>query len=383
MDEPLDGRFRAFGPRPGLAVGDVGGQGWSVPGRDLPFPLLVLRDSALEHNLRVMHGWCDERGLALAPHGKTHMSPQLARRQLDSGAWGMTAANVYQASVMAAAGASRVLIANEVLDGARAAELASSGVELYCLVDSVAGVSALAGTGVAVLVELGSVRTGCRTDDEAVAVAEAAARTPGLRLAGVEGYEGSLGADRSDATLAAVDAFLDRLPAVASRVAGLVEGELVLSAGGSAYFDRVAARVRFEGARVVVRSGCYLTHDHGHYGRVSPLPALQPAFRLWAQVLSRPEPGLAIAGFGKRDAPFDIDLPTPLEVVHGDSRTAADGLRVARMDDQHAYLEGGDVSVGDLVVFGISHPCTAFDKWSLLPLVDDEDVVVGAVRTCF
>jgi D-serine dehydratase len=371
---------RAFG---GLPVSEAGGAGWSVPGRDLPFPLLVLREPALEHNLRVMHAWCAERGLSLAPHGKTHMAPQLARRQLDAGAWAMTAANVYQASVMASAGASRVLIANEVLDAAGAAALVDAGVELYCLVDSVAGVSRLAGTGVAVLVELGSVRTGCRTDDEAVAVAEAAAGTPGLRLAGVEGYEGSLGADRSDATLAAVDAFLDRVPAVASRVAGLVSGEMILSAGGSAYFDRVASRVRFEGARVVVRSGCYLTHDHGHYRRVSPLPQLQPAFRLWAEVLSAPEPGLAIAGFGKRDAPFDIDLPVPLEVVRDGSRAGADGVRVARMDDQHAYLEGGDLAVGDLVVLGISHPCTAFDKWSLLPVVDGDDVVIDAIRTCF
>jgi D-serine deaminase-like pyridoxal phosphate-dependent protein len=61
--------------------------------------------------------------------------------------------------------------------------------------------------------------------------------------------------------------------------------------------------------RVVLRSGCYLTHDDGLYARASPLPELRPALELWARVLSCPEPGLAIAGFGKRDAPYDIDLP--------------------------------------------------------------------------
>lgn len=417
LAEPLDGRFRAIGERPGLTVADVGAQGWRLPDGDLPFPLLALRASALEHNLGVMAAWCAERGLSLAPHGKTHLAPQLIRRQLEAGAWGMTAATVYQVAVMRAGGARNVLVANEVVGRAEAAWLVrlldeDPGLSVSCLVDSERGVAllaaALAAAGGArplpVLVEIGQprARTGCRTDAEAAAVAAAVSRSPRLELAGVEGYEGTLGDDRDPATLTAIDGFLDRLRALAERLdaAAAFAGreEIVVSAGGSAYFDRVAERLRFPASlsrpvRVLLRSGCYLTHDDGHYERLSPLrsavggPTLRSAFALWAEVLSRPEPGLAIAGFGKRDAPFDIDLPLPELIVRrsGERVPAPAGLRVVDTNDQHAFVALGDadLDVGDLLVCGISHPCTAFDKWSLLPVVDDEDVVVDAIRTCF
>lgn len=376
----------------------------------------MLRESALEHNLRVMRDWCERRGVSLAPHGKTHLAPQLVRRQLDAGAWGMTAATVHQVAVLRAAGARRVLIANEVVGRAEAAWIEQQRrddpeLEILCLVDGERGVAllddALAAAGaqrpLGVLVELGAphTRTGCRTDEEALAVAAAVARAPHLELAGVEGYEGSIGADREPATLARIDAFLDRLPALTRRLdadGAFAREEIVVSAGGSAYFDRVCERVRLPDplsrpVRVVLRSGCYLTHDHAHYERLSPLrsavgrPPLEPAFRLWAEVISRPEPGLAIAGFGKRDAPFDLELPMPELVVRrsGERVPAAPGLRVVQLNDQHAFVATGEheLDVGDLLVCGISHPCTAFDKWSLLPVVDDADVVIDAIRTCF
>src|SRR5690348_12944887 len=154
LDEPLGGRFRAFGDAPGT-IGEVGERGWSLPARDLPFPQLALIDSAVEHNLGTMHGWCAERGLRLAPHGKTHMAPQLVRRQLDAGAWGMTAASVHQAAIMLAAGAERVIIANEVVGAAEIERLERLDGEVYCLVDSLAGVERLAGHRLRVLVEVG------------------------------------------------------------------------------------------------------------------------------------------------------------------------------------------------------------------------------------
>ncbi len=201
-------------------------------------------------------------------------------------------------------------------------------------------------------------------------------------LAGVEGFEGTYGADRSPETLAAVDGFLDRMAALASeldrRGAFDAADEVVLTAGGSAFFDRVAERLRpalSRPVRVVVRAGCYLTHDDGLYAEATPLPELRPALELWSRVLSCPEPGLAIAGFGKRDAPYDLGLPIP--------RTP--GVEVVSLNDQHAFLRdpGGTLAVGDPLVCGISHPCTAFDKWPLIAVADDADVVIGTVRTYF
>jgi D-serine deaminase-like pyridoxal phosphate-dependent protein len=410
LAERVDGRHRGFGAvADGLTVGDLGAQGYDLARGDLALPLLVLRGPALEHNLGVMHGWCARRGVSLAPHGKTSMAPQLIARQLEAGAWAMTAATVQQVAVMRAAGARRVLLANEVVGAADVAWLAREraadpAFEVFVLVDSVPGVAALeAGLAAAddprplpVLVELGGTRAGCRTDAAALDVAGAVAASPRLTLAGVEGYEGTLGADRDPATLRAVDAFLDRMVALAARLdaGGSFAGapEILLTAGGSSLFDRVVERLGGAGdlsrpVRVVLRSGCYLTHDDGRYARTSPLAGeLRPALELWARVLSCPEPGLAICGFGKRDAAYDLDLPVPREVRRDGARPApAAGLEVAALNDQHAFVRDprGALRVGDVLVSGISHPCTAFDKWSLIPVVDEHDRVVDAVRTLF
>jgi D-serine dehydratase len=272
LGERVDGRHRGFGAvADGLTVGALGSQGYDLARGDLPLPLLALRESALEHNLRVMHGWCTERGLSLAPHGKTAMAPQLIRRQLDAGAWGMTAANVQQVAVMRAAGAARVILANQVVGAAELGWLArerDAGVEVYVLVDSVEGVRLLdtgwadatsaaaatrdaaasgtaatsggpdggAGAPLPVLIELGGARAGCRTDEQALAVAAAVAAAPRLTLAGIEGFEGTLGADREPATLAAVDAFLDRMRGLVESLdaRGAFAGtpEIVATAGG-------------------------------------------------------------------------------------------------------------------------------------------------------
>jgi D-serine deaminase-like pyridoxal phosphate-dependent protein len=394
--EPLDGRFRALGIRRDLTVADIGTQGWSIVRGDLSFPVLALLDEALEHNLRTVHGWCAERGVSIAPHGKTTLAPALVARQLAAGAWGMTAASVYQARVMALAGAERIVLANglgSVQEAARLEELRrTEGVEVWLFVDSVRGVELLRGveraTPQPVLIELGAAggRAGARDDATAHAVAEAVARDGSLSLAGVAAWEGGLpGTDEVDDLLVRARVLAETLDADGR----FATAEVVLTAGGSIFFDRVVdqlATARLSRpARVVLRSGCYLTHDHGIYAERSPLRAqLRPALQLWAEVLSTPEPGLAIAGFGKRDAPYDLGLPVVEEIVRAGARRPASGVEVTAVNDQHAFLaHAGDLAVGDLVVCGVSHPCTAFDKWSLLPLVDADANITGAVRTLF
>jgi D-serine deaminase-like pyridoxal phosphate-dependent protein len=365
-----------------LTSSDPWAKGVGRPLAEIPLPVLVLRESAVAHNLALMQRWCDERGVSLAPHGKTTMAPALIRRQLEAGAWGMTAATVPQLAVMREAGAQRVILANELVGAPEIAwfERERADIEAYCLVDSVDGVRALA-AGVerplGVLIELGGPRAGCRTLDQALAVAAAVAGAPRLALAGVEGFEGTLPEE-------AVDPFVDRMRELVEALdaRGAFDGvdEIIATAGGSAFFDHVVERLRFSGlsrpVRVVLRSGCYVTHDDGIYAESSPLAGLRAALELWARVLSCPEPGLAIAGFGKRDAPYDLGLP----VVR-----RREGVVVEALNDQHAYLRdpAGVLAVGDTIVCGISHPCTAFDKWPLIGVVDDDDIVIGAIRTQF
>ncbi|WP_328460061.1 alanine racemase [Actinoplanes sp. NBC_00393] len=369
----------------------------SIFGGGFTWPLLVVRRSAVEANIATMAAFCSRHGLDFAPHAKTTMAPVLLKAQLGAGAWGMTVASPNQALVLRRLGIERVLIANEVLDPTALRWLAAettAGWEVYIQVDSVAGVAAAGAAGglVRVLVELGHAdgRTGVRSLDELEAVARAAAVSPGVELAGLTGYEGQLH-DQHE-----VDAFLDSLVEGFERLAkaGLLPERPIVSAGGSAWFDRVADRLGGLGARaqVILRSGASVTHDDGFYRERTPFVRvpdegpLTAALEIWAQVLSAPEPGMAIVGMGKRDAPFDEGLPVPLGVRSpaGVGR-AADGLHVSKLNDHHTYLvtEGADIEPGDLIRFGISHPCTAFDKWRDIPMVDEERRVVDVLHTYF
>jgi len=418
LAEPIDWRFRAFpNVRGRVRIGDVAEQKWTLFESGFLFPVMVLKQGALEHNVSAMAQFCLDRGVSLAPHGKTSMAPQLFARQLSAGAWGITAATVEHARIYRAFGVPRILLANELVAADEARWVASERaadpkLDFLCYVDSLEGVRALgkvffdATRPLAVLVELGveGGRTGCRSIEQALSVARAVGETPGLRLGGVAGFEGIAGRDRDEASLARVDTFCDRLVELTlelgQRGAFPCE-EIILSAGGSVYPDRVADRLTLPldlrvPVRVVIRAGCYLTHDDGFYEQVSPfssgsgvkgLPRLIASFELWAVVLSRPERGLAIVGFGKRDAPFDIGLPVPRAVRdRSGAIRPVKGMSIGALNDQHAYLalaEDDPLVPGDLLCCGISHPCLAFDKWALLPVVDDAYVVVDAIRTFF
>jgi D-serine deaminase-like pyridoxal phosphate-dependent protein len=173
----------------------------------------------------------------------------------------------------------------------------------------------------------------------------------------------------------------------------------VVSAGGGAFFDVVVDVLagRSTGTRpleLLIRPGSYITHDDGLYADIAAFAqpgstySLQPALEIWGRVLSRPETELAFLDFGRRDVPFDQGLPTPHTVRNfdGDEPRRADGFEITALNDQHAYLRipaDDSLQVGDWVGCGVSHPCTAFDKWRYLPLVDDDYKCIGAVTTDF
>ncbi|MEU1280184.1 alanine racemase [Streptomyces sp. NPDC005805] len=414
--ETVDHRFKALPPDAlGLTVGELAAARRNLFTGGFTTPVLALAAEPLAHNLDLLEHYAEQHGLAFAPHGKTSMSPQLFARQLERGAWGITAAVPHQVRVYRAFGIRRIFLANEVVDAAAlrwiAGELAADPeFRLIVYVDSVRGAElmdeALAGAGASrpleVVVELGAgegARTGVRTEAECAAVADAVAASAHLRLVGVAGYEGEV----PKADEERVRAWLRRLVALArdfdaaGRFAGA--GEIVVSAGGSAWFDTVAevfAEIPELSAPVLklLRSGAYVSHDDGHYRRLTPFNrvpaegALQPAFRLWAQVVSRPSGEQAFVNAGKRDAAHDLDLPEA-QVVR-DGRTGeirpAEGITVTGLSDQHGWLRtapDADLEVGDWVGMGLSHPCTAFDKWQLIPVVEQDGTVTDYIRTFF
>ncbi len=175
-----------------------------------------------------------------------------------------------------------------------------------------------------------------------------------------------------------------------------------LSRPSPAVFDLVARALRpalQRPVRALLRAGCYVTHDHGHYRRLVQrvalrcgcADALHPALEVWTTVQSTPEPGLALLNAGRRDVSFDIELP------HVVARAPAGALQaepapphwqIAALNDQHAHLRfdpaaGPGPAVGDRIGLGISHPCTTFDKWHWMPVVDDDYRVVDAITIRF
>ena len=418
----VDWRFKGLPPRfEGSTVAELTAAGANLFTDGFTTPVLTLDADALQHNLELMAQWTAEHRLAIAPHGKTPLAPQLFQRQLALGAWGITAAMPGHVRMYRAFGVQRIFLANQLVDAPALAWLAAEldddpDFRFVCYVDSARGVelmeAALTSAGahrrVDVVVELGAdgARTGVRGVEQAVELAAAVAGSSRLRLVGVAGYEGTI--SYSDATRREVADWLAALVELAHRVdaAGHFADteEIVVSAGGSEHFDLVAAALTDESLRLgrpvlrLLRSGAYVTHDHLHYARITPLRSpseqqrFQPALRLWAQVVSRPEPGLALLNAGKRDVPYDLGLPVPTLVRAAGDGTApqavreAAGLAVTKLADQHAFVSveaGAELEVGDWVALGLSHPCTAFEKWQLIPEVRADGTVTDYIRTFF
>ncbi|MFL6063396.1 MAG: amino acid deaminase [Friedmanniella sp.] len=419
---PLDWRSKGFGTL-GRPVSAAGLAAADVHLSDLGTPMMTIDAAALAHNVSAMGEWSADRNLGLAPHGKTTMAPALWLAQLDAGACAITVANAAQLRAGYAFGVRSFLLANELVGTAELRWLAERQdadpeLNVLCWVDSPAAVdridAALAGSPprrpLTVCVEVGSPRgrAGSRTPAEVVHTAERVLASPVCSLAGISGYEGTVpGAGSDDAGLAAVGAFLR---AVASAYEGLADRfetpVVTVTAGGSAHFDLVAQLLGpLAGTRdghtvaVVLRSGAYVVHDDVHYAKLTPStrgdgPQLHAAIHVWSQVLSRPEPGLVLLDAGKRDLPFDLGLPVLLSAVRRGWEGAAvvelGPTEVLRLNDQHAYVRvqpDSPVAVGDVVRLGLSHPCTAFDKWRTIAVVESVDatdpLVVDAVQTFF
>ncbi|BAX58764.1 amino acid deaminase [Burkholderia stabilis] len=405
-------------PSASVPLGDAGRLEWNLLAEDVSLPAAVLYEDRIEHNLNWMQAFVQQYGVKFAPHGKTTMAPQLFRRQLDAGAWGITLATAHQTQAAYHGGVRRVLLANQLVGRQNmtiiAGLLSDPDFEFFCLVDSAESVDQLgrffgdAKKSLNVLLELGvpGGRAGVRDAAQREAVLAALARYPDtLKLAGIELYEGVLKEEGEIRTFLQGAVALTRELADAGRFA---RTPAILSGAGSAWYDVVAeefAKASDAGfAEVVLRPGCYLTHDVGIYKKAqtdvfarNPIArtmgeGLLPALQLWAYVQSVPEANRAIVALGKRDAAFDAGLPEPARHFRPGRDTAprdvaaAEGWAVTGMMDQHAYLQippGADVKVGDMVAFDISHPCLTFDKWRQVLVLDPQFRVTEVVETFF
>ena len=397
-----------------LAAADIPKLGWNLLREDLSLPAAVLYEEKLQHNLKWMQSVASAYCAKLAPHGKTTMAPKLFARQMQAGAWGITLATAHQTLVAYSHGVHRVLMANELV-GKQNLEIVShlledDEFEYFCLVDSAAQVELLGnffkarGQRLNVLLEVGTEdgRTGVRDQEQLQATTSALERWKGqLRLCGVEVYEGVLSEE------AAIRRLLESAVDVArqlSRENRFDRRPVILTGAGSAWYDVVAEIFRNadigQEKEVILRPGSYVTHDVGAYRAAQQRilksstiarnmgSNLEPALQVWGYVQSVPEREKAIINFGRRDVAFDAGLPTP--ALHfragGEPVIAPESWKLTRIMDQHSFLHfvGGDgIRVGDMIGFDISHPCTTFDKWRYLPVLDSEYRVIDVVQTFF
>lgn len=398
-----------------LEAAKIAKKGWNLLREDLSLPTAVLYEEKICHNLDWMQRFIQAYGLRLAPHGKTTMAPQLFARQLEQGAWGITLATAHQTNVAYHHGVRRVLMANQLVGRENMAIISrlldDTGFEFYCLVDSADLVDQLGAffaeqrQCLSVLLELGVMggRTGVRDDAQLQSVLTALSRwSQSLALAGIEVYEGVL--DNETAIRALLQRAVDQIRALSAEKR-FQRTPVLLSGAGSAWYDVVAevfaAAHLGSAVEIVLRPGCYITHDVGPYREAqakilerNPVAhqmhsGLVPALHIWAYVQSHPEAERAIITMGKRDVAFDSGLPTPaLHFRPGDAApaTVPSHWTVTKLMDQHAFLRVApedDLRVGDMLAFDISHPCLTFDKWRSLPVVDNHYQVVDVIQTYF
>jgi D-serine deaminase-like pyridoxal phosphate-dependent protein len=367
----------------------------------IQFPMMVLKESALKNNISVMAEYCRSVGAELAPHVKTTMSPQIAQMQVDAGAWALTIANFWQAEIFRKFGFKKLIIANEVLDPSAISEIAKLNAkgkaEIIFYVDSLVGLNIVKeatpkGGKINLFIEIGTDhgRGGVRELSLVKELAQEIKKDSRLHLRGVTGFEGAVpNAARTSEGETAVHAFCKKI-VDAGEVAFEFKSDetFIVSAGGSAYFEIVAEELnKFSKPKILLlRSGGYVTHDHIYYEEIYPFKntgkPLLPAIEVWSQVISSPESGFGVLNLGKRDIGCDLHNPIPFAKYAGKVEKFTGTIE--KLNDQHGFMRSEDkFAVSELIGLGISHPCTTFDKWKLIPLVNDDYVVVDLIHTFF
>ena len=365
------------------------------------FPIMVLKESALNNNIAQMMSFCNSVKAELAPHVKTTMSPQLAKMQIAAGASALTVANFWQASIFLKFGFKKMIIANEVLDPMAIAAIAKINklkqAEIIFYVDSILALEIIQKHTPSegeqnLFIEIGTEngRGGVRELSLVEQLAQRIKADKRLNLIGVTGFEGAVpDAARGRRGEKKISKFCQKIVAAAELAYPYKsDQQFVISAGGSAYFDIVARELnKFEKPRrLLLRSGGYITHDHKYYEEIYPFAStdrsFQPAIEVWAQVISKPEKGFGVLNLGKRDIGNDLHNPIPIKSYDGQVKSFS--AVIEKLNDQHGYLRtSADFQLAQLIGLGISHPCTTFDKWRLVPLVNDNYDVVDCLQTFF
>ena len=338
---------------------------------ELITPALVLDVDAAQRNIDHMASELKQMGAAtIRPHYKTHKSPDLARRQLQAGARGLSMATVWEAAILAAAGMDDLFVVNTVAHPAKLRVLAELAREHRVLVavdeaanaaaQSAAAVTAGATLGIMVEVDTGMDRCGVDTAADCLAVARQVMDLPGLRFEGITGYEGhcSLTPDhdlRHERQREAMKFFTG----VAEQLEANGIPCPIRSAGGIATWNWTAA---YPGL-TEIQAGTYVVMDNFHGQMV---PGFEHSLTIQATVISR-QSGKVIVDAGNKS----VADPADVTMVGHDHK-------VLRFDEEHGIFdaaEGSSLRVGDPVALVPGYSPSTVNWYDAYHVVH-EDVVV-------
>lgn len=396
-------------------------KGWNILAEEVSFPIAVLREKDINHNAQWMQQFSEQAQVKLAPHGKTSMAPELFKLQLESGCWGMSLATIPQVVNAYHQGVKRVILANQLVGKFHCQQLLEllndEDFEFYCFVDSIENAQWLGeyfadkNATLKVLIEIGveGGRCGWRDLSNIHRLVESIGQYSQLQLSGISFYEGVIHGDDAESKIVEFIDNIKKLFIQLQHDKTFNQQEVIITGAGSAWYDVVAKQLTTNTASLnftpIIRPGCYLIHDTGIYQEAQNTVSqrsqlacditdkiggdLTSSLTVWAYVYSVPESGLAIIGFGKRDAAFDAGLPTPeLHYRPGDTKPnkSPSHWQLTKIMDQHCMMvidENDDIKPGDIISFSTSHPCLTLDKWRKIAIINDEYCVTKQMTTYF
>ena len=415
-----------------IKVRDIPRKKWNIFQDNVQFPILTLRESTFKKNIVSMSNYAKHNGVVLAPHCKTSMCPQILKKLNDLNYWGFTAANNQQLSMLLEMGIKKIIIANlitnksNIINLFRLIEKYGYAKKVYLCVDSIFGVNLLKYLSIQskfkgklrILIETGfkHSRNGIRDLNTLKILAKNINKLPSnLMLCGVLFYEGAIREKNYNKTITKVNKFINfSLNSFEYLLKNkfFSNEELILSGGGSEYFDLVSKSFQkyknLENIKLVIRPGSFIAYGHGYYSQrlanidkrgglsinnknIKATDLFHPSLELWAYIISMQDRNRAILNFGKRDVHFDLGYPIPLAIYRKEKliRKIYDTeiqCKIYKMSDQHAFLfypNHLNIQIGDLIKFGITHPCVTIDKWDFFYMIDKKHTIIEGLKTFF
>ena len=413
-----------------IKIQDIKKQKWNILKEDVQFPILTIKKSFFNKNILSMHKYVKANKVFLAPHIKTSMSPQIIQQIFNLGCWGFTVANNQQLSVLLKMGIRKIIFANLITNQSNIDNLFQlinqyKDIQIYICVDSIFGINLLKTLSkklnfnrvIKILIEVGyqNSRSGIRNIKSLNKILDSLRILPvNFKISGILFYEGASAVNNYSISLKRVEkciklAFNCLNFLISNNI--INNKECIISGGGSEYFDLVVdsfkKNKKNKNFKFVIRPGSYIAYGHGYYlsslnkindrkkiiiknKKINATDLFQPSLELWAHVISQQDSGKAILNFGKRDVSFDLGYPIPLLVYRNGKilhKSPYDkNIVVYKLNDQHAFIKFSknyNIEVGDLVKFGVSHPCITIDKWKIFYMINDNNTIVEAFKTFF